>query len=62
MAKAKVNKYAEGTWLEPYIGYEFEVQEITRSFVYFYMDNGKEKPDIEWHEKGIFDLEADKTH
>ena len=41
MAKAKVNKYAEGTWLEPYIGYEFEVQEITRSFVYFYMDNGK---------------------
>lgn len=53
---AKVNYSAVDTWLEPYIGWEFEVKKVTRDNVYFYMDNGKGNPDLDVYTRSKFDL------
>lgn len=44
---AKVNYGAIGTWLEPYIGFTFDVKKVGKTVIWFYMDNGKPKPDVE---------------
>lgn len=41
--KAKVNYNAVGSWLEPYIGHEFQIYSVTNSIVIFWMnyENGE---------------------
>jgi hypothetical protein len=38
--KAKVNYNAIETWLEPYIGHEFEVYAKTKNYIWFWIDYG----------------------
>lgn len=53
--KAKVNYNAIDTWLEPYIGHEFEVVKVTRNLVYFRIDRGYSIC-TEKHDKSNFNL------
>ncbi|HAY3540799.1 hypothetical protein HZP95_08590 [Elizabethkingia anophelis] len=54
--KAKVNYNAIDTWLEPYIGHEFEVVKVTRNLVYFKIDRGYSIC-TEKHDKSNFNYE-----
>ncbi len=56
MSKIKVTNRAEGTWLEPYIGWEFQVKKIGKNVVWFFFDNGGTKPCVEKYRKSIFDI------
>ena len=53
---AEVNELAMGTWLEPYIGYKFEVKRKTKNYVWFLMDNGGKTKDVEKYESRVFDF------
>ena len=53
---AEVNHYAIGTWLEPYIGYEFEVTRKTKNHVWFLMDNGGKTKDVEKYDSHVFNI------
>jgi hypothetical protein len=53
---AKVNYSAMGTWLEPYISWEFKIKKVGKTVIWFYMDNGKPKPDVTKYYKRVFDL------
>lgn len=54
--KAKVNYNAYDTWLEPYIGWSFDVMKTTHHKVIFFMDGGHGKRIICSHQKRLFDL------
>jgi len=56
MNLAKVNNNAYDTWLEPYIGYEFEYTKITKSKIYFKVDMGFGKFIIESTDLENFDI------
>jgi len=55
--KIKVNELAYGTWLDPYIGWEFELVNATKKHVYFLMDNGGTEKDIEKYDIRVFDFQ-----
>lgn len=58
IAKGTVNDNAYNTWLEPYMGWTFDVIRYSRSFVYFLMDNGKPEKDITRYDRHVFDIEV----
>lgn len=56
---AKVNYFAVDTWLEPYIGWKFEITRKNKSTVYFKMDMGEGTFKEENHDAKYFDIVLD---
>jgi len=54
--KAKVNYNAKGTWLEPYIGQEFEVLNESRYYITIEFDYGNSGSRLKKLEKKYFNF------
>lgn len=56
---ATINENAYNTFLEPHIGWVFEVTKVTNKKVYFKMDIGFGNFTVENHYKQIFDIKQE---